>query len=135
MVDSFLGEQPHFIECFGDEFFFTPVDIPIIFLGLSICAFLHSGLNAVDKVCFEPDLCADLCHVYGWTGKYSFLMYFRKYYDIMRCNLILSKNISINLYSSNYPICHYSSTENKQNYGEYFIRNKHWTLPFFHSRQ
>ena len=125
MIDSLVREQPHFIQGFRDELLLAPVNIPIIFFGLFICASLHGGLDAVDKVGLEPDFSAALLESYGWRGKYSFLMYFRKYYDIARCNLILSIEMNkltlIHKFSFLFlPSCSYSEGGHKIFEGKLF---------------
>ena len=49
MVDSFLGEEPDFIEGFRDELLLTPVDIPVIILSLLIPPGLHGLWDAVTE--------------------------------------------------------------------------------------
>lgn len=53
MIDSFIGVKPDFVKSLGDELFFTPVNIPVIFFGLFILAIEKGLLNTIDKESFE----------------------------------------------------------------------------------
>ena len=54
MIDSFVRKQPNFIECFRDEFFFTPINIPVIIFSISIASdILESLFDGVIEVCFK----------------------------------------------------------------------------------
>lgn len=83
MVESFIREEPNFVKGLGDELLLAPVNIPVIVFRLLVCSIQEHCWDAVGEVRFEFDVGAMLTpRPYLCTGKYSFLMYFRKYYDI-----------------------------------------------------
>ena len=53
MIDSFIRVKSYFVKSLGDELFFTPVNIPVIFLGLFILAIEKGLLNTINKESFE----------------------------------------------------------------------------------
>ena len=64
MIDLFVGMESDFLESFGDELLFAPVDVPVVILSLTIVPFFHGSLDAVGEVSFELDLGAKLGKFY-----------------------------------------------------------------------
>lgn len=56
MIDSFVGVESDFLECFRDVFLLAPVDIPIVILSLAIVAIRHGAEDAVGEKGFEFNL-------------------------------------------------------------------------------
>lgn len=56
MVDSFVGKEPNAIECFGDELFLAPVDIPVFLFSLLIPSFSQARRDAVSKKSLELNI-------------------------------------------------------------------------------
>jgi hypothetical protein len=53
MVDSFVREESDFIKSLRNELFLTPINIPVIFLGLFILTINKSLLNTINKESFK----------------------------------------------------------------------------------
>ena len=86
MIDSFIGKQPYFIQSLIEKLLLTPVNIPLVI----ICTFVAPGCegcrDAVHEVGLEFYLGAEgKGFEYGCKGYTSFLMYLRKYSDIILC--------------------------------------------------
>ena len=56
MVDSFLWEESNLVECFRDELFLAPVDVPVIVFCLAILSVGERLLDAVGEEGLELDL-------------------------------------------------------------------------------
>jgi hypothetical protein len=83
MVDPAVRKHPDAIERLGNELLLAPVNIPILVLSLLVIAFGERPGDAVGEIGLKPNTGTTSGKEYLCTGKWSFLMYFRKYSDIL----------------------------------------------------